>query len=303
MNRLKFIILVILSTALMGSAFSVIKMGDIYATPLLFAAIRFILAGLLLSFIVGVMKMPHPKHLGEWLKVAVIGFFQTTGVFGAIFLSLRTITAGESSILIFISPILIILFSAFIGVKYRLLQWIGVIVGFIGIVILIGLHPDYRSGVWIALSGAIFWALATLLVKRWSSFINIWVLTAYQMLIGGILLLLISEIFGHPHVIFNVSFAIIVLWLAIMSSIVQFGIWFYLIHKNDPGKVSSFLFFGPLFGVLSGLILLHEPITLQMVIGGFFILAGVFLVNRFGFRQPVPKKTEEEAEIEMEGNL
>ncbi len=242
MNRLKFIVLIILSTALMGSAFSVIKMGDIYASPLMFAAIRFILAGLLLAFFVGIMRMPHPKNLREWLYVAVIGFFQTTGVFGAIFLSLRTITAGESSILIFVNPILVVLFSAFIGVRYRLLQWIGVIVGFIGVVILIGFHPYYHVGVWIALSGAVFWAITTLLVKRVSSFINIWVLTAYQMLFGGILLLFISETFGHPYVVFNVSFILIVLWLAIMSSIVQFGIWFYLIQKTTPGKLALFYF-------------------------------------------------------------
>jgi drug/metabolite transporter (DMT)-like permease len=302
MNRLKFIVLIILSTALMGSAFSVIKMGDIYASPLMFAAIRFILAGLLLAFFVGIMRMPHPKNLREWLYVAVIGFFQTTGVFGAIFLSLRTITAGESSILIFVNPILVVLFSAFIGVRYRLLQWIGVIVGFIGVVILIGFHPYYHVGVWIALSGAVFWAITTLLVKRVSSFINIWVLTAYQMLFGGILLLFISETFGHPYVVFNVSFILIVLWLAIMSSIVQFGIWFYLIQKNDPGKVSSFLFLAPLFGVLSGLILLNEPVTLQIIIGGFFILAGIFLVNRPESRRTILGKTEVKAEMETEGN-
>ena len=81
MNRLKFIILIVLTTALMGSAFSVSKMGEVYASPLMFAAIRFILAGLLLAFIVGFMRMPHPKHSSEWFYVAVIGFFQTTGVF------------------------------------------------------------------------------------------------------------------------------------------------------------------------------------------------------------------------------
>lgn len=303
MNRWKFIMMVVLSTALMGSAFSVIKMGNMYASPLLFAAIRFILAGLLLSFIVVIMRMPHPKYLGEWFKVALIGFLQTTGVFGAIFLSLRTITAGESSILIFVNPILVVLFSAFIGIRYRWLQWIGVIVGFIGVVILIGFHPYYRIGVWIALSGAVFWAITTLLVKRWSRFINIWVLNAYQMLIGGILLLFISEAFGHPYVVFNVSFALIVLWLAIMSSIVQFGIWFYLIQKNDPGKVSSFLFLAPLFGVLSGLILLREPITLETIIGSLFIFTGIFLVNRFGSYPLTLEKAEEKAEMETEGNL
>jgi drug/metabolite transporter (DMT)-like permease len=298
MNRLKFIILIVLSTALMGSAFSVIKMGDMYASPLMFAAIRFILAGLLLSFIVGFMRMPHPKHSSEWFYVALIGFFQTTGVFGAIFLSLRTITAGESSILIFVNPILVVLFSAFIGIRYRLLQWFGVIVGFIGVVILIGFHPYYQVGVWIALSGAVFWAITTLLVKRVASFINIWVLTAYQMLIGGILLFFISEIFGHPYVILNFSFVLIVLWLAIMSSIVQFGIWFYLIQKNNPGKVSSFLFLAPLFGVLSGLILLREPVTLQIIIGGFFILLGIFLVNSTESQRTILEK----AEVETEGN-
>ncbi|MHB8232185.1 MAG: DMT family transporter [bacterium] len=302
MNRWKFIVLIILSTALMGSAFSVIKMGDIYASPLMFAAIRFILAGLLLVFIVGIARMPHPRHLSEWLAVAIIGLFQTTGLFAAIFLSLRTITAGESSILIFVSPLLVVLFGTFIGARYRCLQWIGIVIGFIGIAITIGFHPYYRVGVWIALAGAVSWAIGILLVKRWS-FLNIWVLNAYQMLIGGVVLLAISETFGHPHVVFNVSFALIVLWLAVMSSILQFGIWFYVLQKNDPGKVSSFLFLAPLFGVLSGLILLREPVTLEIIIGGIFIFAGIILVNRPESRRMTPlEKAEVKAEIEMEGN-
>ena len=73
---------------------------------------------------------------------------------------------------------------------------------------------------------------------------------------------------------------------------------FYLIQKNNPGKVSSFLFLAPLFGVLSGLILLREPVTLQIIIGGFFILLGIFLVNSTESQRTILEK----AEVETEGN-
>jgi drug/metabolite transporter (DMT)-like permease len=64
-----------------------------------------------------------------------------------------------------------------------------------------------------------------------------------------------------------------------MSSIVQFAVWYYLLQKSDPGKTSAFLFLAPFFGVLSGWALLGEQIYTSLLIGGLFIIIGIYLVN------------------------
>ncbi|MED4163735.1 DMT family transporter [Halalkalibacterium halodurans] len=73
---------------------------------------------------------------------------------------------------------------------------------------------------------------------------------------------------------------VILLWLSIMSSIVQFASWYYLLQKGDPGKTSAFLFLAPFFGVLSGWALLDETLSFSIVVGGLFIISGIYLVNR-----------------------
>lgn len=277
MNRWLFATLVILTTSLMGSSFAIGKMGLEYVSPLLLVGIRFTLAGLLMAILV--MRREHPQTLLNWARIASIGLFQTAGVMGSIFISLRTITASESSILTFTNPlIVIILGTLFMEARYRLLQWIGVFLGFFGVFTSLGFHLHLHYGTGLGFLGALSWAIASLLIKRWG-FLDTWVLTAYQMLFGGILLLIASVTLERPMFLFNAKAIYIVLWLAIMASVVQFAVWFYLLKKGDVGKTSAFLFLAPFFGVISGWFMLGETITWKVLVGGVMIFVGIFLVN------------------------
>lgn len=278
MNRVLFVSLMILTTALMGSSFSIGKIGLAYVSPLLLAAIRFLLAGLLMALLVA--KRPHPKQLVDWWRIVLIGLFQTAGVMGAIFLSMKTITVGESAILTFLNPlIVVILGTLFLGAVYKPMQWIGVILGFLGVFIAMGFHLQMALGTWIGLFGAVSWAVATLLAKKWMPSFDVWVLTAYQMMAGGVILLLVSVSLEPLEFHFNGVSLFAILWLAIMGSIVQFAVWFYLLQHGDPGKTSAFLFLAPFFGILSGWMILGEEIPWFVWMGSFFIFIGIFLVN------------------------
>lgn len=276
MNVYKFTLLILLTTFLMGSSFAVVKIGLPYSSPLSLAALRFTLAGLIMAMIVIFLKRPHPNSKGDWIKMLIIGTFQTAGVMGGIFLSLRTITASESSILTFTNPLLVVVFGTiFSQARYKLYQWIGVLLGLVGVIITMGAQLEFKVGI----LSAVFWAISTLLAKKWGAISDTWVLSAYQMLFGGLLLLLGSFILEKPFFIMNGNSLFILLWLSIMSSIVQFAVWYYLLQKSDPGKTSAFLFLAPFFGVLSGWALLGEPIYTSLLIGGLFIIIGIYLVN------------------------
>lgn len=280
MNKWLFSMLVILTTFLMGSSFAIGKIGLSYTTPLLLVGIRFSLAGVIMAIAVRLLRIPHPKAFFQWIKIAVIGSFQTAGVMSCIFLSLRTISAGQSSILTFMNPLLVVIFGTiFMKLSYSLRQWTGVILGFIGVFITLGAKLSFEIGSILAYLSAVSWAIGTLLIKKWGNEFNTWVLTAYQMLFGGIILLMGSLILENPYFRITGTSISIVLWLAIMASIVQFAGWFYLLQKGDPGKTSAFLFLAPFFGVLSGWLILDETINWYVTIGGLCIFTGIFLVN------------------------
>lgn len=146
MNKVIFGLLVILTTALMGSSFAIGKIGLAYTSPMLLAAIRFILAGLIMAIIVKLIKRPHPSKTIDCAKLAIIGLFQTAGVMGCIFVGLMTISAGELSILTFMNPLLVIIFGTlFCKTRYAPQQWAGVFLGFIGVFITMGAHLDLKN--------------------------------------------------------------------------------------------------------------------------------------------------------------
>lgn len=278
MNPILFANLVVVTTSLMGSSFAIGKIGLTYVSPLLLVGMRFTLAGLLMAL--WVRKKPLPATLGEWGKVGLIGFLQTAAVMGCIFLSLRTITAGESSILTFMNPLLVVIWgTVFLGMRYRFSQWAGVLVGIAGVFITLGSHLQWETGTLFGIGSAISWSIATILVKKWGIHFNVWVMTAYQMLAGGIVLLIMGVTLEVPKLILTPTSVFIVLWLAIMASIVQFATWFYLLNQGDPGRTSAFLFLAPFFGVLSGWLLLDEVVQWHVYAGGLLIFAGIFLVN------------------------
>ena len=280
MNKFLYGLLVVLVTALMGSSFAIGKIGLLYASPLLLVAFRFTLAGAIMGIIVAWLERPFPSDWKKWGKIILIGFFQTAGVMGCIFISLRTITAGESSILTFMNPLLVVILGTlFLNARYSRRQWVGVLAGFTGVFITFGAHLDFRTGTILGFFAALSWAIGTLLIKAWGYAFDTWVLTAFQMLAGGLILLAASFLLEDPFFAVTANSVFILLWLAIMASIVQFAGWFYLLQKGDAGKTSAFLFLAPFFGVLSGAWLLQEEIEWYVAIGGLFIFAGIFLVN------------------------
>lgn len=279
MTKLTYIGGILATTVLMGSSFSVGKLGLQDVSPLLLVGIRFTLAGLLMALVV--RRRPRPRTARRWAQVALVGLFQTTGVMGAIFISLQTITASESSILTFTNPLMVVVLATlFLGARYRLLQWLGVGFGFLGVLITLGFHLDLRFGTILGLLGAMSWSVATVLIKRWGQAFDTWTLTAYQMLIGGIALLALSTLLERPMFIVTGMSVAVLLWLAVMASIVQFALWFWLLQNGDAAKTSAFLFLAPFFGVLSGWLILGEPLTRSVALGGLLIAIGIVLVNR-----------------------
>ncbi|WP_128103265.1 DMT family transporter [Paenibacillus sp. DCT19] len=275
----RYTLLIIITTFIMGTSFPVGKIGMHYAPPFLLMGLRYILASIIMVYIV--RKRPLPVGCRQWFQVALIGLFQSAGVMGCAYYSMNWITSGESAILTFTNPLLVILFSAVLyGVSYRLSQWAGVLLGFIGVVLTFGLQLSVSPGTWIGLAGSFCFAVSTLLIKRWGAAQDTFVLTAYQMLAGGIALLILSAWTEEPHFVLNVTSVFVLLWLALICSIIQFSLWFYLLQHSDPAKTSSFLFLAPFFGVLSSWILLSERMAWMMGVGGSFICIGIYLVNR-----------------------
>lgn len=279
MNKYKYMSLILLTTFLMGIAFPVGKIGLAYAPPFLLMGIRYIIAGGVLAWIV--RRRPRPKGRKQWGQAAMIGWFQTAAVMGCVYYSMSWITSSESSILTSISPLIVIIISTVVmGASYSKRQWFGVLIGFIGVAFTFGFHLSLQPGTFICLAGAACFAAATLLIKRWGPLFDMTVLAAYQMLAGGMTLLVISLFTEQLYFIATFKSVGVLLVLALFCSIVQFSVWFYLLRSGDAAKTSSYLFLAPFFGVLTSWLLLGEQVKWYAAVGGVFICIGIIMVNR-----------------------
>lgn len=100
------------------------------------------------------------------------------------------------------------------------------------------------------------------------------------MLVGGVFLIGLGALLEGPHFQITPASIIILVWLVVMASIVQFGAWFYVLHHEDPARASAYLFLAPVFGVVTGWGLLNQPIGVDVVIGTVLIVAAIWLINR-----------------------
>jgi drug/metabolite transporter (DMT)-like permease len=70
-----------------------------------------------------------------------------------------------------------------------------------------------------------------------------------------------------------------IVYQGIIVAFVSYLAWFWLIQAYPVSNVSAFTFFTPIFGILLGGVLLREPLTVKLLIGGAFVAGGMLLVN------------------------
>ena len=246
--------------------------------PLLLMSMRFFIAGLILIWFV-----PIPRHcLKDLFWISLVG---STIQYGLTFTGLSMIDASLGGIIVQLEvPFSVLLAVIFFRERPGLLRIIGMTISFIGVVLIAG-RPGLSShleGILLTASGALVWAVGQILYKRISSQINgltgiawIGVIAAPQMLIGS----MIFET-GQVDALLNASWVgwTSVIYLGLIMTVVGYGIWFTVLSRNPVSHVMPVLLMLPVFTVLFSVILLGERPSLEVLLGGVTILAGVSLI-------------------------
>ena len=132
----------------------------------------------------------------------------------------------------------------------------------------------------LGLASSLCFAAATLINKRFKPSVDSWVLTFWQMLIGGCALLAVAVSLGEhwPQELAWSDWACF-WWLTIPASTGSFGLWFLALQGAGATQASGFLFLAPVFAVLLSHLLLSEALTLLQATGAFLVLAALWLLN------------------------
>ena len=246
--------------------------------PLLLMSMRFFIAGLILVWFV-----PIPRHcLKDLFWISLVG---STLQYGLTFTGLSMIDASLGGIIVQLEvPFSVLLAVIVFRERPGLLRIIGMTVSFIGIALIAG-KPSLSGqleGILLTASGALVWAIGQIMYKRISSQIDgltgiawIGVIAAPQMLIGS----MIFET-GQVDALMNASWVgwASVVYLGLIMTVVGYGIWFTVLARNPVSHVMPVLLVLPVFTVLFSVLLLGERPSLEVLLGGVTILAGVSLI-------------------------
>ncbi|HSC72112.1 MAG TPA: DMT family transporter [Candidatus Methylomirabilis sp.] len=264
-----------------------VKVANRGVSPIFQAALRSLVAASLVGVWARRRHMPLVHRTRTvWHGLAIGLLFGTEFVF--IYLGLSYTTASHSVIFIYTAPFFVALGAHWLlpGEPLTGRKLAGLLLAFAGVVVTLwdSLGRPTRmqvAGDLMALLGGFLWAATSLYLKR----VVRTSMTPSQMLFYQLGVsagqLSVMSWFLEPQWIAKLS-PLVVASLAYQGFIVAFAsylVWFWLIQVYPVSNVSAFTFFTPLFGVLLGGLLLHEPLTLKLLTGGGLVTVGMVLVN------------------------
>jgi len=270
----KQILLALIVPITWGLGFTLAKIGMEQFPALLIMTIRFGIAGLILVW----FTKPPWGHMREIFVVALIG---STIQYGLTYNGLKGIDASTAAILVQLEgPILAIMGAFLLKEKLGITRALGMGLAFIGVLIITG-EPrldGHLDSVILLIAGSAVWAVAQIMISRLKDLSGItilaWVaiMATPQMFVAS---LLIED--GQWLAITTASFIdwSIILYLALIMTVLGYSVWYHLLSSVDVSKVSPFLMLLPITSIIAGIILLDEKFTSSMAIGGLMIMAGV----------------------------
>ena len=295
-RRASVFALATLCCLLWGSAYPAIKGGyallgvgpsDI-AAQMLFAGWRFVLAGVILLGVTAALKKPvFAISLAQMRQVALLGLTQTTIQYVFFYIGLAHATGVKSSIMNATGTFFSVVLAHFIYHDDRLTHrkvW-GCVVGFLGVMVVNlgrgGLTLDMSLlGEGFVIIAAFVLAAASIYGKRVSRALDPMVMTGWQLLIGGAVLVVIGEMGGGQLGAFDLGSGALLLYMAVLSS-AAFAIWSLLLKHNPVGLLAAFNFLVPVFGVaLSGLFLGESLMRWTYGASLVLVCVGIWLVTR-----------------------
>ena len=219
--------------------------------------------------------------------LAVIGIFNTAVPFALISWGQQFIDSAVSSILSGSVPLFVAILAHYF-LKDDRLTWerlAGVLVGFGGVVVLIGQGSAAGGGVGMlaqlaVLLAMVFYAFSAVYTRLKAREISPVIQALMPLVIADVLLWLLVPFTELPFQIpqlFSTWGAI--LWLAVISSGIAYLLYYYLLHSIGPTRTLLVTYMFPLIGVISGAVFLGETIDLWMVTGGALVLFSVLIVN------------------------
>lgn len=279
--RLRHIALATAVMALWGFNFVVIDVGLDAFPPLLFAALRFVVAVIPVIFFIGRPCVP-------WRWIVLIGLPLGVGQFGLLFTGMELgMPAGVASLVLQSQAVFTVLLAALVlGERLRGLQMAGLVLAVAGIGVA-GFDLGQTSPILafcFGVGAAAMWGLANIAIRK-AEPTDTFNLIVWISVVPPVPLVALSLAFDGPAAnlaaLRELSLAGLgaLAYISYLSTLVGFGVWGWLLRRYDAGVVAPYSLMVPIFGLSSAALVLGERFGPLRALAAFLIIGGVGLVS------------------------
>ena len=273
-----------------GSTFLAIRVGVQEVPPLLLAAMRFLVAGVVLYGWM-ISRGERSPARREWMSASLLAFLIFVVDYGLLFWAEQRVPSGLAEVIMATIPVFMalseIVFLRTQRVTVRLT--LALLIGIAGVAVLVshslnlGGAPIDRTGAMALIIGSISWSVASALTRKLPLPSSKVMSSAAQMFAGGVLLTVASAAFGefrnfHPRAV-SLGAWFSLLYLIVAGSIAGFTAYVWLIHHESPTKVGTYAYVNPVVAVILGYFLAGEELGMRTILGTAFVLVSVVVIT------------------------
>jgi len=271
-----------------GTTYLVIRIGVGHLPPMLFAGIRWIIAGVIFIAFLKWRGKSLPKA-NEIVHLAVVGLALIGFGNGLVVFAEQWIPSGLAALLITTVPFFMVGIESFLpkGPKLNATIITGLAMGFIGAFLIFWedirylADPDNLKGVLGLLGAVLFWSAGSLYSKYVKLNVHPLMGASVEMLIAGLVLSGIGISIGElPRLNFEINGLLSLAYLVIIGSLVGYTSYIYALDKLPLSLVSTYAYINPVIALFLGWLILDEKLNFQIAIAAAVIIAGVFVVKQ-----------------------
>jgi drug/metabolite transporter (DMT)-like permease len=289
-----------------GSTFLAIRVGVREVPPLVLAAMRFSVAGLVLVGWV-LARGERAPTAREWRAASLLGLVIFVFDYGLLFWAELRVPSGIAAVMLAMIPVfmalseIIFLRTQRLTIRLSLALLIGI--GGVGVLMShtlnLGGAPIDKLGALALIFASISWSLASVLARKLPLPSSKVMSSGAQMVTGGILLTIAAGAFGefrdfHPAAVSR-GVWLALLYLIVAGSIIGFTAYVWLIHHESPTKVGTYAYVNPIVAVLVGYFLGGEAVTTRTILGTFLVLISVIVITTTPAKKPAESLLAQDA--------
>jgi drug/metabolite transporter (DMT)-like permease len=267
-----------------STGFIVARYAMPYAPPLKFLCLRYGISLALLLLIAFALRVRWPRPRRQWLHLAMVGLLMQAGYLGGVWAAVKHgIGAGTVALIVGLQPLLTALLVSLAGHRVRALQWLGLLLGFagLGLVVARQLEQGELSGtnLGLALFALCCITAGTLWQKRFVLTTPVWTAAAIQVAAALLVSLPFAGLETEP-VVFNTQLIGALGWSVLAITLGASSLLYLLIQRGAAVQVTSLIYWVPPVTALMGWWLFGERIGPTTWVGMALVAAGVLAVTR-----------------------